>query len=220
MIYSLTCIQIEIILVWFWNPDSEDRYRHNNSLVHAAVSQVREEWKHRTRGDEEAYFPRVKRRSTPVARRNSKKFIGASSPRGGRWKWNRWRRRRRTLERWYGRHVAERRLSATGREFVVDRFTMKKKSFDLEKAGCHTRARARLSALIPSTCYSTSDVHLTKSIIVRRIPPMPFSSRRSILLLFIGEKHHIQSRFSRSRQFQDNSRVTSWKVERPILQCI
>lgn len=145
MIYSLTCIQIEIILVWFWNPDSEDRYRHNNSLVHAAVSQVREEWKHRTRGDEEAYFPRVKRRSTPVARRNSKKFIGASSPRGGRWKWNRWRRRRRTLERWYGRHVAERRLSATGREFVVDRFTMKKsRSISRRLVVTHARARASL----------------------------------------------------------------------------
>lgn len=64
---------------------------------------------------------------------SSGKFIGASTLRGSRWKWNLSKYEeevsyRRIVERWYGRHVAERRLSAIGREFVVDRSCDREKS--------------------------------------------------------------------------------------------
>ena len=60
---------------------------------------------------------------------SSRKFIGASTLQGSRWKWNEEEvSYRRIVERWYGRHVAERRLSAIGREFVVDRSCDREKS--------------------------------------------------------------------------------------------
>lgn len=101
-------------------------------------------------------------------------------------------------ERWYGRHVAERRLSAIGREFVrwsIGLAIEKKAARSVLAKSCdthtHTHARVALDLNTVDVLFDASSDEIDHSIL-RFLLDVPS-------LRYLSVKNRVRSRFSRSR---------------------